>query len=101
MTTQTTAAGGTIVDGRTLCAVVGCSRSTKGEWSWWLCADHWRAVPMWAKARKTRVKRALRRRGELESDKRSWWCTTKRGDRLSNALGRFLIRVANARATGL
>lgn len=101
MTTRTTTAGGTIVDGRTLCAVVGCPRSKKGEWSWWFCGDHNRAIPMWAKARQTRVKRALRRRGLIKSDKRSWWCTTARADRLVDRLGRFLIRVANARAAGL
>lgn len=101
MTTRTTAAGGTIVDGRTLCAVVGCRRSTKGEWSWWLCADHWRAVPMWAKARKTKLKRALRRRGQIASDKGTWWPTSYRSRLIVDALGRFLIRVANARATGL
>lgn len=98
---RTTAAGGTIVDGRTLCGVVGCRRSTKGEWNWWICTDHWRAVPMWLKARQTRIKRALRRRGELESNKRSWWATTERAGLIIDALGRMLIRAANRRAMGL
>lgn len=97
----TTTAGGTIVGGRTLCAVIGCRRSRKGEWSWWICRDHWRAVPMWAKARQTRIKRALRRRGEMESDKRSWWATTSKARALVDQVGRFLIRAANARAHGL
>jgi hypothetical protein len=101
MSARTTAAGGTIVDGRTLCAVIGCRRSSKGQWNWWICADHWRQVPMWAKRRQTALKRALRRRGELESNKRSWWATSHRAGRLIDRLGRFLIRVANARAAGL
>lgn len=96
-----TSAGGTILNGRTLCSVVGCRRSTKGEWNWWVCGDHWRAVPIWAKARQTRLKRALRRRGELQSDKRAWWATTERAGRLIDSLGRFLIRTANSRAMGL
>lgn len=99
--TEHTAAGGTIVDGRTLCAVVGCRRSIKGEWNWWICPDHWRAVPMWAKRRLTRIKRALRRRGELESNERSWHPTSGRGRVVVDAVGRFLIRVANSRAVGL
>lgn len=98
---HTTPAGGTILNGRTLCGVVGCPRSAKGEWSWWFCKDHNRMIPMWAKARQTRIKRALRRRGLVESNKRSWWCTTERADRLVDRRGRFLIRVANATATGL
>jgi hypothetical protein len=99
--TEHTAAGGIIVDGRTLCSVVACRRSRKGRWSWWICPDHWRPVPMWAKRRKTKMIRALRRRGEMESNERSWWCTTERGNRVADAMGRFLIRVANNRAAGL
>lgn len=98
---RTTRAGGTIRDGRSLCAVVGCRRSTKGEWNWWICADHWRAVPRWAKARQTKIKRALRRHREMESDGRIWWPTSYRAGVIVDSLGRFLIRVANQRASGL
>lgn len=96
-----TAAGGTILNGRTLCAVVGCRRSIKGEWNWWICPDHWRAMPMWAKARQTRIKRKLRRLGEIEVDGRSWRPASYRARIIVDQLGRFLIRIANRQATGL
>lgn len=98
---RTTRAGGTIVNGRTLCAVIGCRCSRKGEWNWWICQRHWRAVPMRAKARQTRIKRALRRRGELQSNARSWWATSYRAGVIIDSLGRYLIRMANRQAAGL
>lgn len=97
----TTRAGGTWRGDRTLCSVVGCKRSTKGRFNWWFCAEHWRMVPMWARRRLTKLKRTLRRRGWVESDQRAWWVTNGRAQRLVEATGRFLVRAANRRASGL
>lgn len=86
---------------RTPCAVPFCPRSLKGAWSWWLCVDHKRMVPMGPRRRHARLKAYFRRRGQIESDKRSWWCTTDDARRVMNAAGRAIIRAACRRATGL
>ena len=86
---------------RTACAVPFCSRSLKGRWTWWLCTEHKRAAPMWAKARHRRLKAYFRKRGEIGVGKRSWWCTSERAKRVMDAAGREIIRTAIARASGL
>lgn len=86
---------------RTPCAVPFCRRSLKGLWAWWLCVDHRRLVPIWAKARHRRLKAYFRRRGEIQQDARAWWTTSVRARRAMDAAGREMIRAACRRATGL
>lgn len=53
------------------CCVPGCThtrgiRKGEGPWSvreWWVCGDHWRAVPRWRKAIVTRARKRARRLG--------------------------------------
>lgn len=86
---------------RTLCAVPHCRRSTKGVWAWWLCPDHWRLVDRSLKQLRTKLKRRLRRRGELGEDKRSYWPKSTRAQRTLGGVGRRMIRQAIERAAGL
>ncbi len=86
---------------RTPCSVPFCRRSLKGRWLWWMCSEHYRMVPMWAKARHRRLKAYFRKRGQIEVAHRSWWATTPRARRVMDAAAREIIRTATARATGL
>lgn len=86
---------------RTPCAVPFCRRSKKGSWAWWLCPEHKRSAPMWAKVRHRRLKAYFRKRGEVDQNTRAWWCTSPRAERVMDAAGRAIIRTAIARASGL
>jgi len=86
---------------RTPCGVPFCRRSTKGDWRWWLCPEHYRAIPMWIKARARKLKRSGMRAGDLEKDARCWWATTARGERIAELYGKVLVKAACRRATGL
>lgn len=90
-----------MTEARTPCSVPFCAKSLKGQWSWWLCKDHNRMVPMWVKARHRRLKARLRRMNLIGSDKRSWWCLDDRSRRIMDAAGREVIRAASNRAMGL
>lgn len=87
---------------RTPCAVVGCHRSRKGRWSWIICRDHWRLVPMRVKARYRKAKALCRKRGwiTVDKDRRAWW-PTERAVCVMDRADRLIIRAANNAARGI
>lgn len=87
--------------GRTPCVVPFCRRSQKGVLRWHICAEHYRAVPMYVKARARKLKRSGMRRGDLGRDAKTWWAETERGERIAQLIGETLKRAACKRATGL
>lgn len=58
-------------------------------------------VPGGVRRRHARLKAWLKRRGEIEVTKRSWWPVTHRAVRIMDAAGRSVVRAATHRAMGL
>lgn len=86
---------------RTPCHVVGCRRTIKGAWYWWICATHWRMVPMSAKARYRKAKRLALKSGDFYRSPQWWGARTERGSRIHANLKEMLVRAANGAACGL
>lgn len=87
--------------GRTPCAVVGCRRSKKGVWAWWLCRDHYSPTSSRVRRRHARLKAALKRKGEIEVGEKSWRTLSGRATAIMDLAGRAIIRDANRKARGL
>lgn len=67
----------------------------------YLCSRHWREVPRWMKARRSRLARRLIRLGELQDGKVAYTALTPRAGRLMSAAWSAMVRAAIRRASGL
>jgi len=67
----------------------------------YLCSRHWRDVPRWMKARRSRLARRLIRLGELRDGKVAYTALTPRAGRVMDAAWNGMVRAAIHRASGL
>ena len=74
---------------RLACCVPFCGRTTKADFSEWVCAEHWRMVPRALRAEYGGIKRKARKILARKPLYREWWKLPAGSSERFAALGLF------------